>query len=218
LSADAGDGKPTLIANLALTQRAAGERTVIIEADFRRPVQGRLLGLTATRGLADVLTGSAGVDQAMQTVPGGEAQAADPAAAERGVATALASRSEGAISVLVGVSAVPNPPVLLASSAMAELVRSSSEDFAHILLDAPSPLEVSDAMPLLAAVDAIVLVARVGHTREASAQRLTQLLMRTPSAPVIGVVANGVARKDMEKYGISSGRGERRWAAKLIGR
>ncbi len=57
----------------------------------------------------------------------------------------------------------------------------------------PSPLEVSDAMPLLAAVDAIVLVARAGHTHERSARRLWQLLASTPTAPVLGVVANGVS-------------------------
>jgi Mrp family chromosome partitioning ATPase len=84
-----------------------------------------------------------------------------------------------------------------------------------VLIDAPPPLEVSDALPLLAAVDGIILVVRLGHTREASAQRLRELLDRTPAAPVIGVVANGVARKDIEKYGVSAGRA---WPARLFGR
>jgi Mrp family chromosome partitioning ATPase len=87
-----------------------------------------------------------------------------------------------------------------------------------VLIDAPSPLEVSDVVPLLGSVDAIVIVARIGHTRETSAQRLLQLLMRTPSAPVIGVVANGVTRKDSERYGISLGGRERGWLAKLTRR
>ena len=74
-----------------------------------------------------------------------------------------------------------------------------------MLIDVPSPLEVSDAMPLLAAVDAIVLVARAGHTHERSARRLWQLLSNTPSAPILGVVANGIAPREMQKYGISTG-------------
>ena len=45
LSADAGDGKSTLVADLALVQREAGERVAVVEADFRRPVQGGLLGV-----------------------------------------------------------------------------------------------------------------------------------------------------------------------------
>jgi capsular polysaccharide biosynthesis protein/MinD-like ATPase involved in chromosome partitioning or flagellar assembly len=219
LSADAGDGKSMLAANLALVQREAGERTMVLEADFRRPVQARLLDVPAQQGLGQVLSGAVSVDDALQTVPslqapppGGEASAAG------GVATVVQSRSRGAVSVLVGEKGVPNPPVLLAGEAMSDLLRSGMEEFDRVLIDAPPPLEVSDVMPLLAAVDAIVIVARVGHTRETSAQRLQQLLMRTPSAPVLGVVANGAARADMRKYGISPGDYGSGWPAKLIGR
>lgn len=88
---------------------------------------------------------------------------------------------------------------------MADLLHSVAEEFDYGLIDAPPPLEVSDVMPILHMVDGIVLVARVGHTREASAQRLMQLLARTSSAPIIGIVANCVPRKDIERYGLSSG-------------
>jgi Mrp family chromosome partitioning ATPase/capsular polysaccharide biosynthesis protein len=217
LSADAGDGKSTVVADLALVQREAGERTLIIEADFRRPVQARLLGLPGPVGLADLLNGSATIEQALQPVPaivsGGVMSR--PPGADGGLATALGA---GSVSVLVGDAGVPNPPLLLSSDAMTNLLASATEDYGSVLIDAPSPLEVSDVVPLLAAVDAIVLVARVGHTREASAQRLVQLLMRTPSAPVRGVVANGVARQDMKRYGISSGGSTQGWPAKLFGR
>ena len=76
-----------------------------------------------------------------------------------------------------------------------------------MLIDAPPPLQVSDVMPLLRMVDGIVIVARVGHTREASAERLAQLLARTSSAPVLGVVANARLTADIKKYGFSSAYG-----------
>jgi Mrp family chromosome partitioning ATPase/capsular polysaccharide biosynthesis protein len=217
LSADAGDGKSTIVADLALVQREAGQRTLIVEADFRRPVQARLLALPGPVGLSDLLAGSATIEQAMQVVPaivsGGVMSR--PPSADGGLATALGA---GSVSVLIGDAGVPNPPLLLSSGAMTSLLATAAEDYECVLIDAPSPLEVSDVVPLLAAVDAIVLVARVGHTREASAQRLVQLLMRTPSAPVRGVVANGVARQDMKRYGISSGGSTQGWPAKLFGR
>lgn len=68
ISADAGDGKSTLIANLARVQAEAGERVAIIEADFRRPVQARLLDVGGQYGLADVLTGKIPVGEALQSV------------------------------------------------------------------------------------------------------------------------------------------------------
>ena len=67
-SADAGDGKSTLVADLALVQREAGERVAVVEANLRRPVQAKLLGLEGERGLADVLQGRLSVGEAMQRV------------------------------------------------------------------------------------------------------------------------------------------------------
>jgi succinoglycan biosynthesis transport protein ExoP len=216
LSADAGDGKSTVVANLALVQREAGERTAVIEADFRRPVQAKLLGVSGPQGLAEVLTGQLALGEGMQRVASlaGEALGAEARSGD-GLATAVAPAEVGSVSVLVGAAAAANPPALIASEAMSYVIRSLAEDHDRVLIDAPPPLEVSDALPLLAAVDGIILVVRLGHTREASAQRLRELLDRTPAAPVIGVVANGVARKDIEKYGVSAGRA---WPARLFGR
>jgi polysaccharide biosynthesis transport protein len=219
VSADAGDGKSTLAAELALVQREAGRRTAIVEADFRHPVQAKLLDVAAQPGLAEVLAGTLTLEEALQGVPSSQPQVVTgPTPSAANVATALASRSDGAVSVLVGQGAVANPPALLAGTAIVDLLRSLAEDFDYVLIDAPSPLEVSDVMPLLAAVDGIVLVARAGHTRERSADRLRQLLAGTPSAPVLGVVANGVTPKDIERYGISLGGARRSWSAMLIRR
>ena len=68
LSADSGDGKSTLVADLALTQRDAGARVAVIEADLRRPVQAGLLGVSDSLGLAEVLGGAAPFDRAVQSV------------------------------------------------------------------------------------------------------------------------------------------------------
>ena len=53
-SADAGDGKSSVVAELALVQRDAGLRVAIVEANFRRPAQTRLLGVEGSSGLAEV--------------------------------------------------------------------------------------------------------------------------------------------------------------------
>jgi Mrp family chromosome partitioning ATPase/capsular polysaccharide biosynthesis protein len=218
VSADAGDGKSTLVAALALAQSEAGKRVAVIEADFRRPVQGRLLDVGGPQGLADVLTGSLTVDEAMQTVSLVRPEAGVSSAQASAGGTATVVESSGSVSVLVGGTRVANPPALLARPMMTELPRSLVDDFDYVLIDAPPPLQVSDVMPLLAAVDGIVIVARVGHTRETSAQRLVQLLKRTPSAPVLGVVANAVPQADIEKYGLYSAQHKRGWRHKLIGR
>ncbi len=220
VSADAGDGKSTVVADLALIQRDAGEVVAIVEADLRRPVLAELLGVGGSPGLADVLEGRLVPGEAFQDVgtlrPGvGSHEAESPAVPM--MATVVQAPATGSASILVGGTAVVNPPALLASPAMGETLRAVAEECDYVLVDAPPPLEVSDVMPLLRLVDGIVIVARVGQTREASAQRLVQLLARTPSAPVLGVVANGVSQADIANYGFSA-YGERSWRSKLIGR
>ncbi len=219
ISSDAGDGKSTIIANLARVQSDAGARVAVIEADFRRPVQARLLDVHAAHGLADVLSGEVVLTTAMQSpAPSAPLEVSSQSGSQygsgtngsatngsgtNGVATAVRSRLGGSLSVLVSGGDVQNPPALLASEAMSELLHQVGEEYDCVLVDVPPPLEVSDAMPLLRQVDGVVIVARLGHTRRVSAQRLAQLLGRTASAPVLGMVANCVPRKDIEAYGFA---------------
>jgi Mrp family chromosome partitioning ATPase/capsular polysaccharide biosynthesis protein len=217
VSADAGDGKSTLLATLALAMADTGERVALVEADFRRPVQGRLLGVDGQAGLADVLTGRLTVREAAQTVSLAHAQASVNPGEPSAGAVATMVDSAGSVSLLAGSTAVANPPSLLARASMTELLHTLAEEYQYVLIDAPSPLQVSDVMSLLGLVDGIVIVARIGHTRENSAARVVQLLKQTPSAPTLGVVANVVSQADIEKYGLA-GQRTRRWRPKLIGR
>ena len=126
------------------------------------------------------------------------------------------SREAASLFLLAGGGPVANPPALLGHAAMADLLRQVSEDFDYVLIDAPSPLEFSDVMPLLKLVDAIVVVARAGHTREMSAQRLVQLLGQSDVRP-IGVAANCLPSREMKRYGFATGDGRGR-TGKLMGR
>jgi Mrp family chromosome partitioning ATPase len=201
-------------------QRDAGERTMLVEADFRRPTQARLLDLGPQngQGLASVLSGGSLPSVAMERVRVSAAQPNGGNGAPGGsVATAVAAQ-DGSLSVLRGGGEVANPPALLGRPEMADLLSTLGRDFDNVLVDAPPPLQVSDTMPLLGAVDGIVIVARIDHTRESSARRLMQLLSRTPSAPVLGVVANAVRPRDIEQYGFSSRTGKGRWPLSLLGR
>jgi Mrp family chromosome partitioning ATPase/capsular polysaccharide biosynthesis protein len=221
LSADPGDGKSTVAAGLALTERDGGERVALVEADFRRPVMARLLGLDGEHGLADVLGGALDAGAAMQEVQSvrprvQESDELEPDP-EAPIATAVRARDVGSVSVLVGSTTVGNPPALLARPVAGELLHQLVRDYDDVLLDAPSPLQVSDVMSLLSSVDGIVIVARVGYTRQTSARRLIDLLGRTPSAPVLGVVANAVPRREIAKYGYVTGGARRRWPMSLLG-
>jgi Mrp family chromosome partitioning ATPase len=99
---------------------------------------------------------------------------------------------------------------------MGELLRSISDEFDYVVIDAPSPLVVSDSIPLLRLTDAVVVVGRAGHTRDASAQRLVQLLGQSEVRP-LGAVANCLTRRDLDRHGFTSGDGGS-WVGKLASR
>jgi Mrp family chromosome partitioning ATPase/capsular polysaccharide biosynthesis protein len=194
VSPDPGDGKSTIVADLALAQREAGKHVVVFEANFRRPVQAKLLSLQESAPLPELLSGRIAVDDALQRV-------LPPHAAEAYAAEA----SVGSLFALTADRSVSNPPALLSNPITGEVLANLAARFDYVLIDAPSPLEFSDAVSLFGVVDGILLVLRAGHTREASAHRLRQMLAGHASAPTLGVVANFVSRADLRRYGFATG-------------
>lgn len=217
VSAYSGDGRSTVIASLARVQCDAGERVAVIDADLRRPVQAKLFDVSPPRGLAEVLSGTASIHDAIQPVDVAPSGAANANVDAAGVSTVVGSRSAGSLAVIASGGPVGNPPALLAGTGMRELLSSTASEFDYVLIDAPPPLEVSDVMPLLQLVDGVIIVVRVGHTAVVSAERLAQLLSRTATAPLLGLVANCVPTKDIERYGFALTSAQHR-LPKLIGR
>jgi len=95
----AGEGKSTTAINMAITLAQAGKRTLLLEADLRRPKVSDYLGLESVVGLTTVLIGRAGLDHVIQ--PWGD--------------FGLEVVTSGAIP--------PNPAELLQSKAMVSLRR-----------------------------------------------------------------------------------------------
>jgi protein-tyrosine kinase len=136
-SAGRREGRTTTAANLALTAAQEGRRTVLVEADLRRPALSRLLGLAPRPGVADVLAGRAELGQAMARL--------GPLA----IVTAGEDRDAGAL--LRGAGA----------AALLEQLRSAHE---LVVLDAPPALAFSDGDRLSGDADAAILVVRAGAT------------------------------------------------------
>jgi Mrp family chromosome partitioning ATPase len=176
----------------------------IVEADLRRPVQAGLLGVDGSRGLVDVLSGACTVREAMQEVSSPAGARVRPPEGSNGGTMVAEKGQGGSVSLLPSGGTVANPPAILAGRAMPELLRTVADHFDQVLVDVPPPLQVSDALPLLAIVDGIVIVARIGHTVEPSARRLVEMLARSQHAPIVGIVATDAAAADIEAFGVTS--------------
>jgi polysaccharide biosynthesis transport protein len=179
-SPDMGDGKSTLAANLAVSIAQSGKKVILIDADFRRPQQDQLFGLTNKVGFASVLGGSAEIAEALHqtAIPG--------------------------LSVIPSGPIPPNPAELLTSHRFKEMVDVLTEQCDLVLVDTPPLLAVSDPSVIAPRVDGVVLALRLGKRSRPHAERAKEILV-TLGAQVLGVVVNAVKGVGKGRYGYNYG-------------
>lgn len=192
-----GEGKSTTVANLAVAMAESGRRVLVCNADFRQPQVHRAFGLEEGPGLTDLLSDRSHTARLADLV----------------VPTGVPG-----VSLVHGGSGVERPAELLAREGP-RLVREARGLADVVLFDTAPLLMVSDASELLPIVDAVVMVARVGHTTRERARRAAELLDRA-GIPLLGVALVGVSRRSARYYpyrygyateGAPRRRGSHRW-------
>jgi capsular exopolysaccharide synthesis family protein len=186
-SAVPGDGKTTVARHLASAAARMGARTLLVEADLRRPTMAQQFEIHAGAGLSDVLIGALAMSDAVQSIsldrPGNDV-----------------SRTRTLDVLLAGPVLPPNPGELIESRAMENLLDGARSTYDLVVVDTPPLTVVSDAFPLLGKVDGVIIVGRVGRNRRDVAVRLHETLVAA-GAPLLGVVANGFKAPRRGSYG-----------------
>jgi capsular exopolysaccharide synthesis family protein len=163
-SANEGEGKSTVAANLARVLANAGQSTILVDADLRRPVVAGVFGVDSQIGLAQVLVGDVTAEEALQ---------------ESGVDNLQ----------VISAGRVPhNPSELLGSHRMQQLLQELSRDHL-VVLDAPPLLPVTDAALLAAISDGAMVVFAIGQTYKEQARLAKRRLAQT-GGRMLGVVLN----------------------------
>lgn len=162
---NAGDGASYLAANLAVMFSQLGERTLLIDADLRRPRQHGLFNLGNPPGLSELLAGRANMS-AVTRIP------AFPN-----------------LSVLTAGAVPPNPAELLSHAATPIKLKGLAEHYDVILIDTPAAQGSADAAVVAARTGAALLVLRQNHTQLAAAAAFKASLA-SAGAVLIGTVLN----------------------------
>jgi capsular exopolysaccharide synthesis family protein len=164
------EGKTTAAANLAVTFAQLGDKTVLVDADLRKPGVGRLLNLGSGKfaGLSSYLAGASTLD--LVIVP-------HPAIPN------LAAIPTGPLP--------PNPADLLSSHRLADAIAELRTKFKFIVIDSPPIMAATDAVILSVQADGVLLVVRSGETPKEAFTRSRDLLVSVKSN-LLGVVLNAV--------------------------
>lgn len=166
-SAAPGEGKSTTLANLAVTMAQGERRTILVDADLRRPSLHEIFAIPNSRGLTTMFV----EPETLQ----------DPPLAETDVEN---------LHLLPSGPLPPNPADLLGSRRMEEVIAALRARADIVLFDAPPVIAVTDAAVLGTKVDGVLLVVCAGRTRRDHAQRARELLERVHVRLIGAVLAN----------------------------
>ena len=140
-----GEGKSTLVANLAVVLARQGKRVLAIDTDLRHPDLHNLFKLDNAKGLSNVSATDAGNRSLILAVPG-----------------------EALLSILPAGPVMAHPSEVLARAHLGEMINEMRRDFDCILLDSASLLDFNDSIPLMRYVDRVLLVSRLRETTQKS--------------------------------------------------
>jgi non-specific protein-tyrosine kinase len=163
-SAAPGEGKSITLANLAVTMAQGERRTILVDADLRRPSLHEILNTSNERGLTTMFV----EPEALQ----------NPPLLETGVEN---------LQLLPSGPLPPNPADLMGSGRMEQVISALTSRADTVLFDAPPVVAVTDAAVLGTKVDGVLLVVSAGQTRRDHAQRARELLERV-HVRIIGAV------------------------------
>lgn len=160
-------GGSSVVANLAAAAAACDQRVLVIDANFRRPAQHKIFKLGETPGLAEVLSGSKSLDEAVQ-------------------GTTIEH-----LSVLTCGSATAREFERLGTDKMTAIIRDASSKYDLVLIDVAPAIVSGDANALASRTDAAMLVVMALNEKRGMVNRLKNELSEG-RAEFLGVLVNGV--------------------------
>jgi len=165
-SANAGEGKTLLAANLAITiAKSEGKRVLLIDCDMRRPAVHSLFGLERDVGLGSILMEETTLEETIQN-------------------TELEN-----LKIITSGKDIISPMRLLSSERAKEILDECKSQFDLIICDTPPIIAVHDAEVLVPYVDGVLLVVLAGKTFQQVVMRAIEVL-KEAQANVLGVVLN----------------------------
>lgn len=177
------EGKSTIASNLAVVMAQSGKRTLLVDADMRKPTIHRMFKLMNREGLTNILANQNHLasmqDAIVQSAVEGKNRLADY----------IRKTEDQNLDVITTGPIPPNPAELLGSKSMSRFIQEVSNQYDVIFFDTPPVIAVADAQILASQLDGVLLVVNSGKTNRDMAMKAKSLLDNV-KANVLGCVLN----------------------------
>jgi len=191
-SASLMEGKTTTAINLAITIAQMGKRTLLVEADLRKPFLHHAFGIPRDPGLTEVIVGNKDWHDCLRSVT-------DLMLGPLGVERLMAAPNIDKLHLLTSGAPPPNPTEFLNSQRMTELLAAFREEYDVVIFDCPPILPVTDAAILAARTDGVLIVYRVGKIARSALKR-AKVLVENVRGTVLGMVLTGLKAEISPDY------------------
>lgn len=188
-----GEGKTSVIVNLAVSMAQAGKRVLVIDADLRRPAIHQVFGIDKSPGLTELLLGTKTAQQVCRSLP-------DLLMGRFKVEEIMAFPGIDKLNIVTSGFLPPNPSECLNSARLDDLMREFRQQYDLILIDTPPILPVADSIILGRKADGTLLVYEVGDIPRVALRR-AKLVLEQAQVKVLGIVLNNMrAEIAMDQY------------------
>jgi protein-tyrosine kinase len=164
LSPSSGEGRSQLCAELAISFAQLGRRTLLVDADLRRPRQQELFGASQYEGLVQALQTSRATQLLMvEGLPH--------------------------LSLMTAGQTAPNRLEMLSDGRFERLLNDWRRQYDFIVIDTPPVTEYSDAVTIATLAGRVLICSRVAVTEQSAIKEMLRRLDST-QAVILGAVLN----------------------------
>ena len=177
-------GKTNTACNLAVVFGQAGYKTLLIDADLRRPQVHRVFGLTKTPGLSEVLLGVTEWESASKSID-------DLILGKFGLKNAHMNPGLEYLFLLTAGRRVDSPAELLNLDKMSGILSEMREVYDLIIIDIAPVLPVAEASQLTPGVEATLITYQIGRVGREVVNR-TKSRLQAVGGNVVGLMMNDI--------------------------
>ena len=183
-SANGGEGKTTVVANLAMAMATSGKRVLAISADLRKPSLHDYFPGSSRAGLLDVLSGRLDLRDATGWV-----------------SLNGSSATGGRLGMLASDARFRDPARLFESTDIGLVLDQARLEYDIVLIDCPPLLQTPEASIIAGIADGSLIVGRAGGLTRDDAQHALERLSTAKASPLGVIVSNARERRASYGYG-----------------